>query len=224
MFYAGRVQLVGLTGGIASGKSTIAARLAEFGAIIIDADQIARDVVEPGTPALLELVRRFGDDILRPDGSLDRAVLGSRVFGDPVALAALNGITHPAVFVESQKRISEARDVNPDGVVVYDVPLLAESGHGYPFDLVVVAQASEDIRHDRLVSLRGMNATEARARIAAQATDEQRRPLADVIIDTSGTIESTRHQTDALWQLLLSRSAGNSSLSAHSASDVGGSS
>lgn len=194
------MKLIGLTGGIASGKSTIAQHLASHGAIIVDADQVARDVVEPGTPALAALVDAFGAGIVREDGALDRAALGDIVFHDRNALAILSGITHPAVATESLSRIERARATDPDAVVVYDVPLLVEAGSSYPFELIVVAQADEKTRIERLVSLRGMSESEAHARIQAQATDAQRRAVADVLIDTSGTLDATHEQVDALWQ------------------------
>lgn len=198
------MKLIGLTGGIASGKSTIAKRLSSHGAVVIDADQVARDVVEPGTPALAALIEAFGIGILHADGTLDRAALGQIVFHDKDALATLNGITHPAVGLESRLRIERAASMNPHGVVVYDIPLLVEAGGSYSFDLVVVAEAGIEIRVERLVSLRGMSHDEARSRIAAQATDAQRRAIADVVIDTSGTLESTYEQVDALWQSVRS--------------------
>jgi dephospho-CoA kinase len=199
------VQLIGLTGGIASGKSTIASRLAEHGAVVVDADRIAREVVEPGTPALAEIAARFGDGVIAPDGSLDRPALGAIVFGDPDALAALNAITHPAVLRASTARFQAAADEDPDAIVVYDVPLLVESANEYPFDRVVVAHADESTRIRRLVELRHMDPAEAERRIRSQASDEQRLAVADVVIDTGGTLEHTREQVDALWEDLRSR-------------------
>lgn len=196
------MQLIGLTGGIASGKSTIASRLAELGAVVVDADRIARDVVEPGTPALAEIARTFGGGVLSADGTLDRPALGRIVFGDADALLKLNAITHPAVLRESRARFDAAAAADPDAVVVYDVPLLVESGNEYPFDLVVVARAEEGTRVRRLVELRGMDAAEAERRIRSQASDEQRLAVADVVIDTGGTLDGTREQVDALWERL----------------------
>ena len=200
------MQLIGLTGGIASGKSTIASRLAEHGAVVVDADRIAREVVEPGTPALAHIAERFGDGVIASDGSLDRPALGAIVFGDPEALRDLNGITHPAVLAASTERFRAAAEADPDAIVVYDVPLLVESANEYPFDRVVVAHADEATRIRRLVELRGMDAAEAERRIRSQATDEERLAVADVVIDTGGTLQHTRDQVDALWREL--RAAG----------------
>ncbi|MGN7798726.1 dephospho-CoA kinase [Leifsonia sp. 22587] len=196
------MQLIGLTGGIASGKSTIASRLASHGAVVVDADRIAREVVEPGTPALAEIARRFGDAVIAADGSLDRPALGAIVFGDPAALQDLNAITHPAVLQASTARFRAAAEADPDAIVVYDVPLLVESANEYPFDRVVVAHADAATRIHRLVTLRGMDAGEAERRIRSQASDDQRLAVADVVIDTGGTLEYTLEQVDALWEEL----------------------
>jgi len=196
------VQLIGLTGGIASGKSTIASRLASHGAVVVDADRIAREVVEPGTPGLARIAERFGDGVIAPDGSLDRPALGAIVFGDPVALQELNGITHPAVLTASTARFQAAAEADPDAIVVYDVPLLVEAANEYPFDRIVVAHADEATRIRRLVELRGMDAAEAERRIRSQASDEERLAVADVVIDTGGTLQHTRDRVDALWSEL----------------------
>ncbi|MCK6065117.1 MULTISPECIES: dephospho-CoA kinase [Microbacterium] len=195
------MPLIALTGGIASGKSTIAGRLAEHGAVIVDADQIVRDVQQPGSPVLEQIAASFGADLVRADGSLDRAALGARVFADPAQLAALNAIVHPAVRAESARRFAEAA-ADPHAVIVYDVPLLAEARASDPWDLVVVAHAPAEIRVQRLIRERGMSEADARARIAAQASDEDRLKLADVVIDTTGTLEDTRSRADALWERL----------------------
>ena len=200
------MYLIGLTGGIAAGKSTIANRLGGHGAVIIDADQVAREVVEPGTPALKQITRSFGPDLIRPDGTLDRGALGAQVFGDPEALQRLNRIVHPAVRTRTAELIAEASDADPEAVIVYDVPLLAEAAIELPFDLIVVAHAPEQTRIRRLVTLRGMSDADARARVTAQATDEERLALADVVIDTGGTEEETLLQTDRLWASIGSRS------------------
>lgn len=194
------MYFIGLTGGIASGKSTIAQRLAELGAVTLDADELARLVVEPGTPGLKRIREVFGDEVLTNEGSLDRAALGAVVFQNPEKLAALNGIVHPAIgkYVEGVMRELQAND--PDAVLVYDIPLLIESGHSYEWDLVVVADAPEAMRIERMVRLRGMTEDEARARVANQASDAERRAVADVLIDTSGTLEETIAQTDELWE------------------------
>jgi len=196
------MPLIALTGGIASGKSTVAGRLAEHGAVIVDADAIVREVQQPGSPVLVALAEAFGEGMLRPDGSLDRAALGGHVFGHPDRVARLNAIVHPAVGEQSKRRFAEAFAADPDAVVVYDVPLLAEARADDPWDLVVVAHAPADVREARMVELRGMTATDARARIASQAGDDERLALADVVIDTAGSLEHTLAQTDALWDRL----------------------
>jgi dephospho-CoA kinase len=196
------MPLVALTGGIASGKSTIARRLAEHGAVVVDADQVVRDVQRPGSPVLAAIAAEFGDRMLGEDGSLDRAALGSRVFGDPDAVARLNAIVHPAVRTESKRQFDEALVRDPDAFVLYDVPLLAEARLGDPWDLIVVAQAPAAERTQRLVALRGLSEKDAAARIASQVTDEERLRIADVVIDTSGAIEHTLAQTDELWAAL----------------------
>lgn len=196
------MQLIGVTGGIASGKSTIARRLKALGAHLIDADQLAREVVEPGEPALLEIVRAFGPEILRADGALDRPQLGRLVFGDEDRLAMLNKIVHPAVQLAAERRIAQIIEHDPDAIIVYDIPLLVEAGQSYPWDLIVVADAPAEIREDRLVNLRGMAREDARARIASQASDDARRGVADVVIDTAGTLEHTLTQVDALWRMI----------------------
>ena len=199
------MPLIALTGGIASGKSTIARRLAEHGATIVDADQIVRDVQAPGSPVLTEIAEVFGDEVIAPDGSLDRAALGARVFADADLLARLNAIVHPAVRAESQRRFDAASAREPDGVVVYDVPLLVEARVDDPWDLVVVAHAPADVRLERLIELRGMEREAAQDRIDAQVSDERRLAIADEVIDTSGTLEETVAQTDALWQRIRAR-------------------
>lgn len=196
------MPLVALTGGIASGKSTIARRLAERGAVIIDADGLVREVQQPGSPVLDAIAAEFGDDVLLADGSLDRAALGARVFGDDDAIARLNAIVHPAVRAESTRRFSQAFTENPDAVVVYDVPLLVEARVDDPWDLVVVAHAPLDVRRQRLVELRGMTDGDAAARLASQVADDVRLAVADVVIETAGTIDVTLRQTDDLWERL----------------------
>lgn len=196
------MPLIALTGGIASGKSTIAARLAQHGATVIDADAIVREVQHPGSPVLEAIAEVFGEHMIAADGSLDRAALGARVFGDDEALQRLNAIVHPAVRVESQRRFDAAFSADPAAVVVYDVPLLVEARVEDPWDLVVVADAPADVRVQRMMRLRGMSEDDARRRIGAQVSDEERRAIADVIIDTSGTVEHTLEQVDALWRSL----------------------
>lgn len=196
------MPLVALTGGIASGKSTIARRLADHGAVIVDADAIVRDVQQPGSPVLDAIAAEFGADLLGDTGSLDRAALGAIVFGDDAALARLNAIVHPAVREESARRFAEALAADADAVVVYDVPLLVEARVDDPWDLIVVADAPASERAVRLVALRGLTEADAAARIASQVSDEQRRAIADVVIDTSGTLDETLAQADALWERL----------------------
>ena len=193
------VYLIGLTGGIASGKSTVARRLVRHGAVHIDADHLARVVVGPGTPGLAKVTAAFGDTVLLPDGSLNRAALGAVVFRDPEALDRLNAIVHPEVRARSNALIRQAEADDPNAIVVYDVPLLVEAGVDHPFDLVVVTQAEEGTRVRRMVELRGMDAGEAERRIRAQASDADRRRIADVVIDTGGTLEQTLEQVDLLW-------------------------
>jgi dephospho-CoA kinase len=188
---------VGLTGGIGSGKSTASAELARLGAVVIDADQLARAVVAPGTPGLAAVVAEFGDGVLAPDGSLDRAVLAARVFGDPAALARLGAITHPLVAEESRRLQAAAPE---DAVVVHDVPLIVENGLADRYDLVVVVGADEDTRVQRLTAHRGMSEEDARARIVSQADDAARRAVADVWLDNSGTPEELRDAVGRLWR------------------------
>jgi dephospho-CoA kinase len=200
--------LVGLTGGIASGKTVVAARLAEHGAVVVDADAIAREVVEPGTPALARIAEEFGAGVLAADGSLDRPALGAIVFADPAKLAVLNGITHPAVLELSQRRFAEAGAADPEAVVVYDVPLLTEVRGKAEFDVVVVVSAPEETRIERMVTLRGMSRDEAERRIRSQVSDEERRALADFVIDSGGTLDETMAQTDVVWEQLHQRAVG----------------
>ena len=197
-------MIVGLTGGVGSGKSTVAALLAERGAVVIDADRIAREVVEPGQPAYQAVVERFGPGVLLPDGHLDRPALAAIVFNDDGAREALNAIVHPAVAARSTELMSVAP---ADGVVVYDVPLLAESPGRYSFDAVVVVQADPELRVSRLED-RGMAREDAVARMAAQATDEQRRAIADEIVTNDGTFSQLREQVEAVWERLLARRSG----------------
>ncbi|KAA2261624.1 dephospho-CoA kinase [Solihabitans fulvus] len=187
---------VGLTGGIGSGKSTVAGRLAEHGAVLIDSDRLAREVVEPGTDGLAEIVAAFGAEVLRADGSLDRPALAGKVFGDDAARATLNAIVHPRVGARTAELLAAAP---PDAVVVHDIPLLVENGLAPAYHLVVIVHAEPEQRVHRLVTARGMGEADARARIAAQATDEQRRAVADVWLDNTSTPDLVLAEVDALW-------------------------
>ncbi len=193
----GRVLTVGLTGGIGAGKSSVARRLAELGAVVIDSDQLARDVVEPGTAALATVVETFGDDVLGADGRLNRAALARRVFGDDESRRRLEKIIHPEV----RRRAAEiAAAAPPDAIVVNDVPLLVETGMAGLYDLVIVVLADTETRVARLVGDRKMAEVDARARIASQATDEQRRVIADVVIVNDTTPDDLRAAVDAAWR------------------------
>lgn len=187
---------IGLTGGIASGKSVAASRLKERGAVLVDADALAREVVEPGTEGLDRVVAEFGRDVLGSDGQLDRPKLGALVFGDPVLLAALNGIIHPLVRSRAAAIVEAAAE---DAVVVQDIPLLVETGQGSGFHLVVVVDAPDDVRLQRMQGQRGMTEDAARARMAAQATREERLAAADVVLDNSGSVQHLLDQVDRLW-------------------------
>lgn len=192
------MYLIALTGGIASGKSLVSSRLAELGATIVDADLLAREVVEPGTPGLAAIADHFGPSVLSADGSLDRAALGAIIFADSAQRQALNDITHPAVWRRARELFAAA---GVDDVVVYDVPLLVEGSRGRQmnFDLVVVVTAPTDTRVHRLIEHRGMSREEAMHRLNSQATDAERVAIADVVIENDGTIEHTMAAVDALW-------------------------
>lgn len=193
---------VGLTGGIGSGKSEVSRRLASLGAVVIDADRIAREVVEPGTEGLARVVEAFGAGILRADGTLDRPKLGSIVFSDPERLAVLNGIVHPLVGA----RVAELQDrADADAIVVYDVPLLAENGLALMYDVVVVVDAADDVRIARLVELRGMARQDAEARIAAQASREDRLKVADIVVPNEGSLEELTARAEEVWAELTTR-------------------
>jgi dephospho-CoA kinase len=186
---------VGLSGGVGSGKSTVSARLRELGALVVDADAVAREVVEPGTAGLMAVAERFGADVLRPDGTLDRAALAGIVFTDEKARTDLNAILHPLIQRRTKELMAAA---GPEDIVVYDVPLLVESGQREGFDVVVVVLADEAARVERLAG-RGMAEDDARARMGVQASDEQRRAMADVVLDNNGSREDLVAQVDALW-------------------------
>ncbi|MFZ3571194.1 dephospho-CoA kinase [Streptomyces sp. BH097] len=193
---------VGLTGGIGAGKSEVSRLLVERGAVLIDADRIAREVVEPGTEGLAAVVEAFGDEVLAADGSLDRPKLGSVVFADSDKLATLNKIVHPLVGTRSAELEAAA---GPDSVVVHDVPLLTENGLAPLYDLVIVVDASPETQLDRLTRLRGMSEEDARARMAAQATREKRLEIADIVIDNDVPLERLRARVDEVWAELARR-------------------
>lgn len=195
---------VGLTGGIGSGKSEVSRRLFELGALVIDADRIAREVVEPGTVGLARVVAAFGPQVLREDGTLNREKLGSIVFPDPEALRRLNAIVHPLVG----ERVAAIQEAAPAGaIVVYDVPLLVENGLAEMYDVVIVVDAAEEIRLDRLVRLRGMAEEDAKARIAAQASREERLRAADIVIPNEGSLEELGERVTRVWERLVRMAA-----------------
>jgi dephospho-CoA kinase len=197
---------IGLTGGIGAGKSAVTATFERCGGVVVDADVIAREVVEPGTDGLAALVEAFGDDILSPGGALNRPALAAKAFGDDQARNTLNGIVHPLV---GKRREAIIAAVPADSVVVEDIPLLVESGMAPLFPLVVVVHADVEMRVRRLVEQRGMPESDARARIAAQATDDQRRAVADVWLDNSSTLESLAERATDVWNHRISPFARN---------------
>ncbi|WP_405800068.1 dephospho-CoA kinase [Streptomyces sp. NBC_01506] len=195
---------VGLTGGIGAGKSEVSRLLVSYGAVLVDADKIAREVVEPGTPGLDAVVDAFGPGVLTADGRLDRPKLGSLVFSDSDKLATLNAIVHPLVRARSAE-LEEA--AGESDIVVHDVPLLVESGLTGLYEVVVVVDASSRTRLDRLVRVRGMAESEARSRMAAQATRERRNAAADLVIDNDGPLEKLEPQVRDVWERLVERAA-----------------
>ena len=188
---------VALTGGIGSGKSEVSAMLSRRGAVVVDADEVARQIVEPGEPALAEIAQAFGSTVLLADGRLDRAALAARVFGDEEELARLNGITHPRIAERTAALIEAAP---PGSVVVYDMPLLVENGLTEGWDLVVVVDAPAEIRLARLVDQRGLPEDDVRARMAAQATRTVRNAAADVVLDNSTDRAALKDQVEGLWE------------------------
>ena len=194
---------VGLTGGIGAGKSEVSRLLVACGAVLIDADRIAREVVAPGTPGLASVVEAFGEEILTADGSLDRPRLGAIVFSDAKKLSTLNSIVHPLVGARSRELEEAAAQ---DAVVIHDVPLLTENGLAPLYDLVIVVDAAPKTQLERLVRLRGMTEEDARARMAAQATREQRREIADIVIDNDVPLEELEQRVKGVWAELVRRS------------------
>jgi dephospho-CoA kinase len=200
------MKRLGLTGGIGSGKSTVARMLAERGAVVVDADQIARELVEPGGAALAELVTEFGPRILQADGSLSRSELATMAFSDPRATERLNAIMHPLIRAEAQRRIAEEPEA---AVVVYDMPLLVETGQADLVDLVVVVDVPEAVQLDRAVRLRGLDEADVHRRMSVQASRADRLARADVVIDNSGGLPQTHEQVDQLWDRLTVSEASN---------------
>jgi dephospho-CoA kinase len=196
------VLRIGLTGGIGSGKSEVSRLLAEHGAVVIDADVLGREVVEPGTPGLAEVVEAFGAGVLADDGSLDRAALGARVFGDDASRRRLEAIIHPRVRARAAE-IEAAAD--PDAIVVHDIPLLVETGQGEAFDGVIVVDVPVEVQIERLVSEREMSANEAQGRISAQASRQQRAGAADWIVDNTGSLADLRSAVARVWKELSDR-------------------
>jgi dephospho-CoA kinase len=192
------VLVVGLTGGIGSGKSTVSALLAAKGAVVVDADVVVHELQRPGTAVFEAMVDRFGNGIVAADGSLDRSAVADIVFNDPDALADLNGIVHPAVGAEIVRRMDELSTT--DAVVVLDVPLMVESARGYPVAGLIVVDVDPDVAVRRLVEKRGMREDDARARIARQASREERRARADVVIENSGSLDDLAAQVDRAWR------------------------
>jgi dephospho-CoA kinase len=195
---------VGLTGGIGSGKSAVTALLASYGAAVVDADKVAREVVEPGTDGLAAVVEEFGRDVLNPDGTLDRAALGKQVFADKAALARLNAIVHPRVGERTAELMKQA-EASGVPVLVHDVPLLVENGLAPLYDAVVVVAASPETQRDRLVRLRGMTSEEAQARIDAQAPLADKLAAATHVIHNDGPLEELEPQVRAVWEALLAQ-------------------
>ncbi|WP_425953808.1 dephospho-CoA kinase [Xylanimonas sp. McL0601] len=191
---------IGLTGGIAAGKSVVARRLTELGAVVVDHDQLARDAVAPGSVGLERILEAFGPGVIAPDGSLDRPALGARVFADENARRVLELIVHPEVRRMAAEREAAAAARDPRAVLVHDIPLLVETGQADHFGLLVVVDAPASLRVERLVAARGLDEEAARARVAAQASDDERREAADVILDGTGTDDELRGQVDALWE------------------------
>jgi dephospho-CoA kinase len=202
------VLRVGLTGGIGSGKSEVSRRLAGHGAVIVDADLAARAVVAPGTPGLAQVADAFGPGVLRPDGALDRERLGAIVFADPAALQKLNAIVHPLVrdWMQTAERAALA-EAGDEAIIVHDVPLLAEGRGPSGFDLVIVVDVPPELQVERLVSQRRMTEDQARARMAAQSSREQRLAVADLVIDNSGSLEDLDRRVAEVWADLERRAA-----------------
>jgi dephospho-CoA kinase len=198
---------VGLTGGIGAGKSEVTRRFADLGATIIDADALAREVVDVGTPGLTAVIAEFGKDMLAADGSLDRDKLAALVFNDDAARQRLNGIVHPLVGERVMQLMTDAQEHHPDGVVINDVPLIVEAGVAERYDVIVVVDAPEQTQLDRLTQVRGMTDADAKARMSKQASRDDRRAIADYVIDNAGDLESLDAQVNEIWTQLSERAA-----------------
>lgn len=198
------MPLIALTGGIAAGKSTVATRLRALGAHVISADELVRYVQRGGSPTLEAIRERFGLDVITADGELDRAALGRLIFDDAQARKDLENLVHPAIGVEFSVRVGEILAAEPDAIIIYDIPLLVETNRAGEFDGVIVITCDPQIRHDRLVALRGLSSVDAWARINAQASEETRVALADWLIDSTDSVTRTLAQTDRVWHELVS--------------------
>jgi dephospho-CoA kinase len=199
------MPLIALTGGIAAGKSTVAARLRELGAHVISADELVRYVQRGGSPTLNAIRERFGVGVVDSGGELDRVALGRLIFDDAIARADLEALVHPAIGTEFRARVADILSEEPNAIIVYDIPLLVETKRANDFDGVIVLACDSEIRHDRLVAIRGLSSDDAWARINSQATEEARAGVADWLIDTNGSIDVTLARTDAVWHEIVSR-------------------
>jgi dephospho-CoA kinase len=199
------MPLIALTGGIAAGKSTVAARLRELGAHVISADELVRYVQRGGSPTLNAIRERFGVGVIDSGGELDRVALGRLIFDDAIARADLEALVHPAIGTEFRARVADIRSEEPNAIIVYDIPLLVETNRANDFDGVIVLACDSEVRHDRLVTIRGLSSDDAWARINSQATEEARATVADWLIDTNGSIDVTLARTDAVWHEIVSR-------------------
>ncbi|MED4599169.1 dephospho-CoA kinase [Paenibacillus validus] len=191
---------IGLTGGIACGKSTVAAMLVRRGALLVDADRIAREVVEPGTPVLAKVIERFGADLLQEDGSLNRKKLGERIFGDPEARRDLEGLLHPSIRATMRERMRAYENEFPDRLVVVDIPLLYESGLQSMVERVMVVYVPREVQLMRLMARDGLSPEQAEQRLQSQMPIEEKRRLADIVIDNTGSLEETEKQIEAFWK------------------------
>ena len=199
------MPLIALTGGIAAGKSTVGARLRELGAHVVSADELVRFVQRGGSPTLNAIRERFGVGVIDSNGELDRAALGRLIFDDGIARADLEALVHPAIGTEFRARVADIQSQEPDAIIIYDIPLLVETRRATEFDGVIVLACDPEVRHDRLVAIRGLSSDEAWARINSQATEAARAEVADWLIDSSGSIDGTIAQTDAVWHEIASR-------------------